>query len=397
MSNKQLRIAFLSDEFVTERNNEGGLGTYLNRITQALKDLGHTPEIFVIANNKYHSIIDFNGIRVERIPTGHYSKFLRAISYILDLLNKSQGTNPINNIARPLALAYALEKRHKENPFDFVQSTNCSASGLFVKKLKNRPHLIRLSSHRKLWNQIDSRKSVSGKIVNWLEQISIERADIAYSPSEFLANYFHSQGQKKVKVLRPPVFIENNFSLNISIKVPERYLIHFGRISYRKGSDILARSLCKVWQQDPNLKMVWAGREIEPGSFENWRKLWGHFSSNVIWLGALKKEKLYPIIQGAEAAVLPSRVDNLPNTAIESLMFGIPIIATKNSSIDELIEPGISGDLVDIEDEDKLACLMVEVWRKQVSWIKSNFQQPKIMSNLVPSKAANNLIKLALR
>lgn len=396
MSDKKLRIAFLSDEFISEKNTEGGLGTYLNRITQALKELGHIPEIFVIANNSNHSIIDFNGIRVERIPTG-YCKVVRGFAYLLDMLGKSQGTNPITCIARPLALAYFLEKRHEENPFDFVQSTNCSASGLFVKKLENRPHLIRLSSHRQLWNKIDSRKGISGLTVHWLEQISIERADIVYSPSEFLANYFHNQGQKKVKVLRPPVFIETHLNSNISLKVPERYLIHFGRISYRKGSDILARALCKVWQKEPNLKMVWAGREIKQGSFDNWSKLWGQFSSNVIWLGSLKKDELYPIIKGAEAAILPSRVDNLPNTAIESLMFGIPIIATKHSSIDELIEPGISGDLVDIEDEARLASLILEVWRKQVSWIKENFKQPAILKNLVPSQAANNLIDLALK
>jgi hypothetical protein len=61
-----LRIAFLTSEFISELSDEGGLGNYLNRITQTLKDLGHTPEVFVTSNAE-PSLIDFNGVRVERV------------------------------------------------------------------------------------------------------------------------------------------------------------------------------------------------------------------------------------------------------------------------------------------------------------------------------------------
>jgi glycosyltransferase involved in cell wall biosynthesis len=49
--------------------------------------------------------------------------------------------------------------------------------------------------------------------------------------------------------------------------------------------------------------------------------------------GSLSKSELYAVLQRADAAVLPSQVDNLPNTVIESLMFGIPVIGSRERAL----------------------------------------------------------------
>ncbi len=395
MINKTLRIAFVTSEFISEKKSAGGLGNYLNRITQALRNIGHTPEVFVISNAK-PSVIDFRGIRVQRVPLSQ-NLALKVVSRITkkSITKNAPWGGPEAYLSYALALSHALEKRHSEQPFDFVQSTNCHASGLLIRSLPNRPHLIRLSSKRDLWFEVDGRDGFGTKLMSYLERESVRRADIAYAPSKFIADCCYGEWRDDVQVIRPPVFIETESSNESIPYLPKRYLIHFGQIGSRKGSDVLAQALCKVWQEEPNVKMVWAGKDITKGEFERCQKLWGEFTTNVIWLGSLEKARLYNILQKAEAAVLPSRVDNLPNTVIESLMFAVPVIGSKGASIDELVEPGVSGELVEIGDDTTLAEMILKVWRKEVEWSKDSFQQPPIFKELEPYQAAKNLIKLA--
>ena len=396
MTHKNLRIAFVTNEFISEKKSGGGLGNYLNRITQALKDIGHVPEVFVISNSQ-PSIIDFRGIRVERVPP-LYNLALKLISRVTKKLKITKGApwgGPEGYLACALALSRALEKRHAQQPFDFIQSTNCNASGLLIRHLPKRLHLIRLSSKRDLWFQVDGRYGFGTRLMSYLERECVRRADIAYAPSQFLAECCYGDWRDDVQVIRPPVFIETKSSNELLPYLPNRYLIHFGQIGRRKGSDVLAAALCRVWQKEPTLKMVWAGKPIKEGEFERCHQLWGEFSTNVIWLGSLEKARLYNILQKAEAAVLPSRIDNLPNTVIESLMFGVPVIGPKGASIDELVEPGVSGELVEISDDKTLAEIILKVWRREVDWIKDGFQQPHILKELEPHQAAKNLIKLA--
>ena len=396
MTHKTLRIAFVTSEFISEKQSSGGLGNYLNRITQALKDIGHVPEVFVLSSSK-PSVIDFKGIRVERVPPS-YNFAIKLVSRIakkLKITKDAPWGGPEFYLSCAVALGNALEKRHAEQPFDFVQSTNCHASGLFVRHLSNRPHLIRLSSKRDLWFEVDGRDGFGTKLMSYLERECVRRADIAYAPSQFIANRCCGYWRDDVQVIRPPVFIETKSSNELLSYLPDRYLIHFGQIGKRKGSDVLAAALRQVWQEEPDVKMVWAGSVIKEGEFERCHKLWGEFATNVIWLGSLPKARLYSILRKAEAAVLPSRVDNLPNTVIESLMFGVPVIGSKGASIDELVEPGVSGELVEVENHKTLAEIILKVWRREVEWSQDSFQQPSILKELEPHQAAKNLIKLA--
>jgi len=149
-----------------------------------------------------------------------------------------------------------------------------------------------------------------------------------------------------------------------------------------------------AWRQEPELTMLWAG-ESWNAAVENYRDMWGEQASQVRWLGYIPKPQLYAVLKRAEAVVIPSRVDNLPNTLIESLLLNIPVIGSLGASIDELIEPGISGELVPIGDSTALAEAILKAWRREVPWMNGRFRLPSIMKQMNPYVAAANLIRLA--
>ena len=68
--------------------------------------------------------------------------------------------------------------------------------------------------------------------------------------------------------------------------------------------------------------------------------------------GALKNP--YPRMASADIFALLSRYEGLPNTIYESLILGVPVLATNVGGINEQIDDGKNGWLVD-NNEDSIA------------------------------------------
>jgi hypothetical protein len=76
---------------------------------------------------------------------------------------------------------------------------------------------------------------------------------------------------------------------------------------------------------------------------------------------------------------------------IESLMYGVPVIGSRGASIDELVEPGVCGDLVAIGDAEALAEAMLRAWRGESRWVAA----PAGLVTMQPPTAASRLLSLA--
>lgn len=397
-----LRIAFLTPEFVTNGAGTGGLSAYVFRMSKALKDMGHEPEVFTRGNEK-ESPFDFEGIRISHAGPSKSIPF-RLINRV-KLARCLRTQKCFAQLQFAAGMAQALKKREREKPFDFVHSSDVGTPGFFVKKLPHRPLVVRCSWARDLWMKTDGMPDIfDNQCAGYLERMFIQRANTLYAPSKFVADYYAKKFGIKLETLRPAFLLDAQPSKEIPWKLPRRFLLHFGTLGPIKGTDVLAKALPLVWREEPSFAMVWAGQGqrwtkrgfvIQPDAFARYSRSWGKQSSNVLWLREIPKPSLYAVLKRAEATVLPSRCDNLPNTALESLSLGIPVIGSQGASFDELIEPGINGELVPIEDPIALAKVLLKVWRKEVSWADQPFQPPAILKEIVPYVAASNLIRLA--
>jgi len=390
-----LRIAFITNEFVIEKANAGGLGNYLNRISRVLHDQGHEIEIFVTRHNQVTPrLLDYNGIRVQHVPVNK-GKIFKFLNFIDKSFFKAPYSGLAYNIGVPISLAKALEDRHREAPFEIVQSSSVAFSGLFVKHFKNRVHLVRLSSIIKEYLINDGvYEGIGAKLLVFLGRISLKRADIIYSPSLYSSKNYEGLKRRKIHVLRPPFFLETVLKDVSHYNLPTRYFIHFGSIGPLKGSDVLANALPKIWEEIPDFKMVWLGKEREKGLMDKYNKLWGKNSEKIIWFEGLVKSELYSVLKNAEVSVLPSKVDNLPNTVLESLYMGIPVIGSDGASIDELVENTKNGVLVPIGDSEMLAKIIISAWININSILPNGFQKSLVLNDFNPEIAASNLIDL---
>jgi glycosyltransferase involved in cell wall biosynthesis len=388
-----LRIAFVTPEFASEYATGGGLGGYLHRMTRALCALGHEPEVFALSPAA-SGPIDFDGVRVHRVRRSDAGRAARAWLGLAWRLGLHALQPPVFVLADARRLARALARREAERPFDLVQSADYGASGYFIASRPGRPHLVRCSADGLLWAGANRDAPPRRRGAARLERACVRRADLAYAPSRFVASGLGHRYGLDVRVLRPPAALEAKPRPEAAAGLPERYLVHFGQLSAAKGTAVLARALPAVWEAAPDFAMVWAGTD-RSGHLEAWRAAWGERSAQVHWLGALARPDLYGVVQAAEAAVLPSIVDNLPNTAIESLLLGVPVIGSAGASLDELVEPERTGALVPIGDADALARAMLGVWRGE-SPVRRGFRWdgPRARE-MHPETAARNLLLLA--
>lgn len=386
------RIGFVTTEYVTEYGNGGGLGNYLSRLAALLRDAGHVPEIFVLSERD--ETVHHAGIRVERVSkrrVDHLACRPRRILRRMGLRPRfAEQALPI--LGGAWSLAAAVRRREAEAPFDMIQSADFQAAGLFVRRVRQRPHVVRCSLGAELWSETDG----VARRMRWtrrLERWTVARADFAYAPSRFIADYFGSRFGIPVGVVRPPAALEVSAAAEPGIALPPRFFLHFGQMIARKGSAVLAEALPLVWERAPEFRMVWAGRG-KADVVERWREEWGARRDQVTWLGPLEKPVLYSVLQRAEASVLPSLVDNLPNTVIESLLLDKPVIGSRGASIDEIVSDGENGLLVPIGDPQALADAIFRAWRGEMRWELPLISKSPIYEDLQPENAIRNLLSL---
>ena len=92
------------------------------------------------------------------------------------------------------------------------------------------------------------------------------------------------------------------------------------------------------------------------------RRVCAGYEHNLVLLPPLDHKQLYPIIANARLVVLPSLFDNAPNTLLEAMGLGRPVLGTYGTSMDEFIEDGISGFLVKPGDVRALAEKINQTW-----------------------------------
>lgn len=394
---KSVRIAFLTPEYPSEQPDEGGLATYLHRMAHLLRDAGHEPEIFVLCRGGSETLFH-DGIRVHRVGWHHHPRIFRiGLRLSRRLIPSSTWNYSVELLLNAYALSRSLEIRHAAAPFDLVQSSGYRAAGLFVKQRPQRLAVVRCSSAADLYNASDGRSSATERIRAFFERLTIRRARFAYAPSQFIAEYFRATHGIPMAVIRPPIHTRSGENPALTIVPPNRFFIHFGQLTRRKGTDLLAEALPLAWERAPDLTMVWSGKCSDPASLRRWRSLWGARASQVQITGPLPRAQLYTLLGKADAAVLPSQVDNLPNTVIESLCQGIPVLGTRGASIDELVEENRTGHLVGIGDVRALANALADMWLRRSPVAKGFTWQAPICGEMQCDQVVANLLGLRER
>lgn len=135
------------------------------------------------------------------------------------------------------------------------------------------------------------------------------------------------------------------------IPTEEKMILFVGRLHPAKGLNYLLEAFKIVAKKEPYAHLYIVGS----GDIAN-----ALFLSDPIWrritfCGKLKKEQVRDFYKMSDIGVLPSLNEQCSYSVIEMMMFGMPILGTNSTGLDEMIDDGINGHKIHlIEKEDQL-------------------------------------------
>lgn len=390
---KKLSIAFVLPEFVTE-NKAGGIATYYDNLSRLLAEAGNRVVIFVLSD-RTEKILYYSNIIVERIHIDISCVDVKVPGSYIRFWSKQ-----INNIVR--------DRLNDGEKIDIIQYANYM--GLGFDRLEDIPTIVRISSFQPYWRaasqwtyKIDDYKCETA--ADFLEMISVIKADSVYGPSKLLANVFERESGKKVRVIESPFYPKQKIDNSCKELIPlgKKYLLTFSTLNLLKGIRVIGESIKAVLENNTDVYWVFAGlqmplvndydEKVSPSQYIL-EKVEG-YSDRVIFLGKVEHDKLMYIVKNAEACIMPSRVDNLPNTCVEAMALGKIVVGTIGASFDQLITDEESGFLVDIDNKDDLIRTINKVLRlnqKQKKIIAKNAK--KRINMMKPELIVEEILKL---
>ena len=167
------------------------------------------------------------------------------------------------------------------------------------------------------------------------ESIITEKFQIEKIPWPIDNTIFFKSDKKKIRKhynlpLNKKIILFNSFS---------------GIYSKRKGADLFFDAIKKT---NLEFDILIIGNHLD-------KNIDNQINHKIHWMGRFDNEfKLSELINCADLLVLPSRIDNLPQTGLEAQACGLPVVAFNTNGIKDLIDHKIDGYLAKPFDTNSL-------------------------------------------
>jgi len=178
---------------------------------------------------------------------------------------------------------------------------------------------------------------------NWQNKAWVNDVDMYIMASEFGRQKMILAGLPAEKMMVKPNFVHPDLGENYQ---GGDYGLYVGRLSEEKGVDVLL----KAWQQIKNHPL----RIIGDGPLAD--KFKSEKVENVEFLGYVDQKEREKQMRGAKFLIVPSQCyENFPRIVAEGFALGLPVIASRLGSLQEIIEDQKSGLLFEADNAEDLS------------------------------------------
>jgi glycosyltransferase involved in cell wall biosynthesis len=336
---KKLSILYVTYEY-PNLNGSGGGGGIANvyfDLTRRLAELGHDIWVITHANDKEQKY-EQNGVNVWRIPS-----------------DPTKSDTLVRVKSRSEAVDKAIRSLLKKKQFDIIQFPEFNGEGSFFlksgrafKKHSRPVIIIRLHSSTKPYKKMNKILTKDEGCILKLEEEALNLCDAVISPCE--ATW--TAVKRTMNINRKLFYVIPN-SIDTQLFVPvsrppdeQPFVFGFiGKLSHPKGVDTIVDAFASLVRENPDKKfqLVLIGRDKlrhhQYGSFDRW--LAEHIPKSVQQRITVKRYisryKLVNEYQQFHTFLFASRYENFPNTLMEAMSCGLPVIASQVGGVPELL------------------------------------------------------------
>lgn len=243
----------------------------------------------------------------------------------------------------------------------------------------------------------------------WVDSI-IKNAEQIIVVSEYIAEELRSFGvlDKKIVKVLPAIDHDSFRPKDKQGRFVERFglenklvLLTVSRLSERKGHAVVLKAVKIVKETIPNIKYLIVGT----GPYENNLKIMAkdlNLESETIFVGYVGKDDMVDMYNLCDLFIMPNRevvettdsIEGFGIVFLEASSCGKTVIAGKSGGTSEAVLEGISGFLVDPDDEVALAEKIInllsnpsmrkEIGEKGRAWVKDTFSWEKSALQVMP-------------
>lgn len=341
----------------TSRAAVYGIGTYVNELVNSLKmiDYLNINVVTIRDNNPEFELKETDGIKYWRIPLSKY------------LINKQQYNVYYKNVV-------AILKKYvgdTENMIVHINYLQCfslleNLKQVFNCKIITTVHYMNwcfdLQGNRLRLKKLLERKDLTETEAATLtifesETKLLQNSDAIICLSDYTLGILCNESEvpaNKIKVIYNGLqdctidnVDKNKIKERYYLNTGEKIILFAGRLDIAKGVDILIKAYQKVLEHIPNSRLVIAGE----GNFKEYLSIADNIWAKITFTGRIDREKLFDFYSIADVGVMPSTHEQCSYTAIEMMMHGIPIVATKTTGLTEMIDNnGIKIPVTELED-----------------------------------------------
>lgn len=343
----------------------GGIGTYVVHLSKLLAERGDTvhiiTQLWLGAAKRIET--KCNGkLIIHRVPLDDWESFL-VRSPIPDALQKEvkglfQSGFPPQCFSWQASLL--AEQLVEEEGIDVIEAQDYEAPlyyfqlrrSLGLGPKRTPPCIVHLHSPTEFIAQHNDWDLSLPDVLaaKRLEDYSIAAADALLCPSQYFARQaeiHYGLAAGSIKVI--PLPIGENPVLDRTEAIWEHgNICYVGRLERRKGVIEWIDAAISVADEYPSTQFEFVGTNCL-GNFKMSgeefveRRIPEHLQERFHFRGRQNRSSLPRFLSQARIAVVPSRWENFPNTCVEAMCSGLPVIASPEGGMAEMIRDGQTG------------------------------------------------------
>lgn len=214
---------------------------------------------------------------------------------------------------------------------------------IWIAKLRNTPVIVNYRG-----GEAETFLAKSGQLVG----MTMRQASTLIVPSGFLKAVFARFGMPATIV--PNIVDINRFSSPAPYRTVRRHLLVARNLEPIYDNETAIRAFLAVHRRNPDTTLTIAG---SGPLAESLQALAGNLglAGAVVFSGRLDRDAMAQAYRAADIAINPSLVDNMPNSVLEALASGIPVISTNVGGVPYIVKNEETALLVPPQSPDAMA------------------------------------------
>ncbi len=218
-----------------------------------------------------------------------------------------------------------------------------AAPAIWIAKLRNTPVIVNYRGGEAASFLANSAHSVG---------LSMRQASALIVPSGFLKTVFARFNMAATIV--PNIVDIERFNNPLPHRASRRHLLVARNLEPIYDNETAIRAFLTVHRQHPDATLTIAGSGPLANSLRALAENLG-LAGAVIFTGRLDREAMAEAYRNADIAINPSLVDNMPNSVLEALASGVPVISTNVGGVPYIVNDGQTALLVPPNTPDTMA------------------------------------------